>query len=68
MAGSVGITAVRRAAAVATDLTCRAAGRRTVVRTARYVLSHASLDYPNDLSTNGESALKRWILARFFFH
>jgi FkbM family methyltransferase len=56
------MTAVRRAAAIATDLTCRAAGRRTVVRTARYVLSRARLDYPNDLSTNGESALQRWIL------
>ena len=61
MAGSVGRTAARRAAAIATDLTCRAAGRRTVVRTARYVLSRARLDYPNDLSTNGESALQRWI-------
>lgn len=55
------MTAVRRAAAIATDLTCRVAGRRTVVRTARYVLSRARLDYPNDLSTNGESALQRWI-------
>ena len=56
------MTAVRRAAAIATDLTCRAVGRRTVVRTARYVLSRARLDYPNDMSTNGESALQRWIL------
>ena len=56
------MTAVRRAAAIATDLTCRAAGRRTVVRTARYVLSRARLDYPNDLSTNGESALQHRIL------
>ena len=56
------MTAVRRAAAIATDLTCRAAGRRTVVRTARYVLSRARLDYPNDMSTNGESALQRWVL------
>ena len=56
------MTAARRAAAIATDLTCRAAGRRTVVRTARYVLSRARLDYPNDMSTNGESALQRWIL------
>ena len=62
MPGSVGITAARRAASIATDLTCRAAGRRTVVRTARYVLSRARLDYPNDLSTNGESALQHWIL------
>jgi FkbM family methyltransferase len=62
MPGSVGMAAVRRAAAIATDLTCRAAGRRTVVRTARYVLSRARLDFPNDLSTNGESALQHWIL------
>jgi len=62
MPEGVGMTAVRRVAAIATDLTCRAAGRRTVVRTARYVLSRARLDYPNDLSTNGESALQRWIL------
>jgi FkbM family methyltransferase len=54
--------AVRRVAAIATDLTCRAVGRRTVVRTARYVLSRARLDYPNDLSANGESALQRWII------
>jgi FkbM family methyltransferase len=62
MPESVGMTAVRRAAAIATDLTCRAAGRRTVVRTARYVLSRARLDFPNDLATNGESALQGWIL------
>ena len=56
------MSAVRRVAAIATDLTCQAVGRRTVVRTARYVLSRARLDYPNDLSANGESALQRWIL------
>jgi FkbM family methyltransferase len=56
------ISTVRRVAAIATDLTCQAVGRRTVVRTARYVLSRARLDYPNGLSTNGESALQRWIL------
>lgn len=56
------MSAVRRVVAIATDLTCQAVGRRTVVRTARYVLSCARLDYPNDLSTNGESALQRWIL------
>ena len=55
-------TAVRRAAAIATDLTCQAVGRRTVVRAARYVLSRARLDYPNGLTVNGESALQRWIL------
>jgi FkbM family methyltransferase len=56
------MTAVRRVAAFATDVTCHAVGRRNVVRTARFVLSRARLDYPNDLSTNGESALQRWIL------
>lgn len=63
MQGNVGMTAVRRIAASATDLTCQAVGRRTVVRTARFVLSRARLDYLNDLSTNGESALQRWILS-----
>ena len=42
MPESVGITAGRRAAAIATDLTCGAAGRHTVARTARYVLARAS--------------------------
>ena len=56
------MTAVRRAAAIATDLTCHAVGRRTVVRAARYVLSRARLDYPNGMTVNGESALQRWIL------
>lgn len=54
--------AVRRVAAIATDLTCQAVGRRTVVRAARYVLSRARLDYPNDLARNGESALQRWMV------
>jgi FkbM family methyltransferase len=56
------MSAVRRAVAIATDLTCQAVGRRAVVRTARFVLSRARLDYPNVLSANGESALQRWIL------
>ena len=56
------MSAVRRVAAIATDLTCQAVGRRTVVRTARYVLSRARLDYPNGRSTNGEPALQDWIL------
>ena len=47
--------AVRRVAAIATDLTCQAVGRRTVVRAARYVLSRARLDYPNELHANGEA-------------
>ena len=62
MAGSIGITAARRAAAIATDFTGPVAGRRTVVQTARYVLSRARPDYPNDLSINSESALQRWLL------
>lgn len=58
-----GLTAAaRRAAAIGTDLTCRAVGRRTVVRAARYVLSRARLDYPNGLAVNGESAMQRWIV------
>jgi FkbM family methyltransferase len=56
------MSAIRRVAAITTDFTCRAVGRRAVVRTARYVLSRARLDYPNDLSVNGESALQSWIL------
>lgn len=54
--------ASRRVAAVATDATCRALGRRAVIRAARYVLLRARLDYPNEMTTNGESALQRWIL------
>jgi FkbM family methyltransferase len=56
------MSAVRRVAATATDLTCQVVGRRAVIRTARYVLSRARLDYPNDLASNGESDLQRWIL------
>lgn len=56
------MSAIHRVAAIATDLTCQAVGRRAVVRTARYVLSRARLDFPNDLITNGESAMQRWIL------
>ncbi len=52
----------RRIAATATDVACRALGRRTVIRTARYVLLRARLDYPNDMTVNGESALQRWVL------
>ena len=52
----------RRAAAAATDLACRTVGRRNVVRAARFVLHHARLDIPNDLRSNGESALQRWMV------
>jgi len=56
------MSTVRRAAATATDLACRAAGRRQVVRAARFVLWRARLDVPNDLRTNGESSLQRWVV------
>jgi FkbM family methyltransferase len=56
------MSALRHTAATATDLACRAVGRRQVVRAARFVLHRARLDIPNDLSTNGESSLQRWIL------
>jgi FkbM family methyltransferase len=62
MPGSMGITAIRRATAIATDLARRVAGRRTVVGPPRCILSRVRLDYPNDMSTNGESAPQRWIL------
>jgi FkbM family methyltransferase len=53
---------LRRTAATATDLACRTMGRRQVVRAARFVLWRARLDVPNDLRTNGESCLQRWVL------
>ena len=57
------MSADRRVAAIATDLTCQAVGRRTVVRAARYVLSRARLDFRTPTGqANGESALQRWIL------
>ena len=56
------MSTVRRAAATATDLACRAAGRRRVIRAARFILWRARLDVPNDLRTNGESSLQRWVL------
>jgi FkbM family methyltransferase len=52
----------RRVAATATDVACGAFGRRAVIRAARYVLLRARLDYPNDMTVNGESALQRWVL------
>jgi FkbM family methyltransferase len=53
---------LRRAAATCTDTACRTVGRRHVVRAARFVLYRARLDIPNDLRTNGESSLQRWVL------
>jgi FkbM family methyltransferase len=54
--------ASRRIAATVTDVACQALGRRAVIRTARFVLRRARLDYPNDMTVNGESALQRWVL------
>jgi FkbM family methyltransferase len=53
---------LRRAATASTDLACHMLGRGNVVRAARFVLSRARLDVPNDMLSNGESALQRWIL------
>lgn len=55
-------TANRRVAATATDVACGAFGRRAVIRAARYVLSRARLDYPNDMTVNGEAAMQRWVV------
>jgi FkbM family methyltransferase len=56
------MSTLRRAAAITTGLACQAFGRRDVVRAARFVLCRARLDVPNDLGTNGESSLQRWIV------
>jgi FkbM family methyltransferase len=52
----------RRFGAIATNFACFALGRRQVVRAARFALRQASLDIPNDMRTNGEERLQRWIL------
>jgi FkbM family methyltransferase len=54
--------ATRRVAATATDAACRTFGRRAVIRASRYVLLRARLDFPNDMTVNGERALQRWAL------
>ena len=56
------MSTLRRTAATATDLACRATGRHQVVRAARFVLRRACLDVPNDLTSNGESSLQHWVL------
>jgi len=53
---------IRRAATTAIDLACRAMGRRRVVRAARFALWRARLDGRNDMRSNGELSLQRWIL------
>jgi FkbM family methyltransferase len=52
----------RRIAAATTGFACRTVGRRLVVRVARFVLWRARLDMPNDLKSNGESSLQRWVV------
>ena len=56
------MSAVRRFAAIATDFACLTLGRRQVVRSSRFMLRRASLDVPNDMRTNGEECLQRWML------
>ena len=53
------MSALRRAAASATDFACRAIGRRDVVRAARFVFRRACLDIPNNMRTNGELWLQQ---------
>jgi FkbM family methyltransferase len=59
------MSAFRRFGAIATDLACLTLGRRQVVRTTRFILRRASLDLPNDMRTNGEEYLQRWVLDLF---
>jgi FkbM family methyltransferase len=52
----------RRTAAFAVDVMCRVAGRRNVVRAARFALNCARIDFGFDMHLNGEFALQGWIL------
>ena len=45
------------------DTLCGVLGRRRVVRAARFALHRSRRDLPNDMRTNGELALQRWVLA-----
>jgi FkbM family methyltransferase len=56
------MSAFRQAAGTATDFACNAFGRGQVVRAARFVLRRAYLDVPNDMRTNGEALLQRWLV------
>lgn len=51
-----------RTATVAVDVMCRIAGRRNVVRAARFALSRARIDFGFNRQLNGEYALQGWIL------
>jgi FkbM family methyltransferase len=59
------MSSFKRVGAAATDFACLALGRRQVVRAARFVLRRASLDVRNDMRTNGEERLQRWIIDLF---
>jgi FkbM family methyltransferase len=59
------MSSFKRVGATATDFACLALGRRQVVRAARFMLRRASLDVRNDMRTNGEERLQRWILDLF---
>lgn len=54
---------LRPVAAGGVDALCRVVGRRRVVRAARFALRRSRRDLPNDMRTNGELALQRWVLA-----
>lgn len=56
------MSAFRHVAGTATDVACNALGRGQVVRAARFVLRRACLDMPNDMRTNGEALLQRWLI------
>jgi FkbM family methyltransferase len=57
----VKMSGLRRVGGVATDVACLTLGRRQVVRAARFALRRATLDVPNNMNTNGEKLLQRWI-------
>jgi FkbM family methyltransferase len=59
------MSAFRQLGSMATDFACLTLGRRQVVRATRFMFRRASLDVPNDMRTNGEQYLQRWILDLF---
>jgi FkbM family methyltransferase len=56
------MTGGHRAVAAATDVMCRALGRRRVVRAARFIHRRACLDGPNHMDTNGEIWLQHQVV------
>lgn len=55
--------ALRNIATFGADAACRVAGRRQVVRASRFVLRRAYLDGPNNMASNGEAKLQKWIIS-----